>query len=503
MSMLLRNKKTQGEEQNWCIVLNPLQNEIDRKRVARKISEAFSLSTEEALDLVANTPIILLDNLTRAIAIKVKEYFHLTGAELMLTNDVLLKRKCYRTVWPEPPSLSFVNEWNPPKEAFSDSQALEAHEALREIRTLEGEEVDMPAEPEEPVGEMTVLLNSERTQLLEEVDRWMKECLAAREEVSHLSQELGKIRKELETKRAAADKGALLGEREKEVRELRALLANADERYEGLKEESRDARFILEEKISNLEAELDHEKQKATEQIERIKALENLKGGLERTLSEHNEKLAVASDKYAALARKFDALQLAFEEQKGLRGLAEERQKEVEASQLRLIRELESRSQEIRQIEFNTRELERKYQELQESTTQREKMLEANLKHLEMRERELESARRQLREINQQTEQREALQRRTHLAGQLVEKEVRLKTLVKEQEKIESEIREREESMRKILAEQEQTEKDIIESKQAQRHLLEQNKKDRSLRSKWAPRGEEPPSQQEFSTPHS
>ena len=106
--MLLGNKKNQENEQNWCLVLNPLPSEIDKRKVAHKISEVFSLSLEEATDLVSNTPIILLDNLTRPMAVKVKDYFRSTGAEMFLTNDVFLKRKCYRTVWPEPPNLSFL-----------------------------------------------------------------------------------------------------------------------------------------------------------------------------------------------------------------------------------------------------------------------------------------------------------------------------------------------------------------------------------------------------------
>ena len=122
--MLLGNKKKQGEEQNWCIVLNPLRNEIDKKRVARAISDVFSLSTEEAVDLVSNTPIILLDNLTRNVAAKVKEYFRSAGAEIVLTNDIFYKRKCYRTVWPEPPNLSFLHNWDPMKAPVQKEEIL-------------------------------------------------------------------------------------------------------------------------------------------------------------------------------------------------------------------------------------------------------------------------------------------------------------------------------------------------------------------------------------------
>src|SRR5687767_8826326 len=99
--MLLRNRKTQKDEQNWCIILSPLRNEIDKKKVSQKITEVFSLTPDEATDLVANTPIILLDNLSHSIATKLRDFFKTAGADLVLTNDVFQKRKCYRTVWPE------------------------------------------------------------------------------------------------------------------------------------------------------------------------------------------------------------------------------------------------------------------------------------------------------------------------------------------------------------------------------------------------------------------
>src|SRR3989338_563068 len=141
MKMLLRNRKTQGEEKNWSIILNPLHNEIDKRRVIKKISEAFTLSVEEAADLVANTPIILLDNLSREQAVQVKRYFQAAGAEIMLTNDTFLKRKCYRTVWPEPPSLSFLHGIEDLQGLTSmQDQPLGADDALHEIQSDSGQD---------------------------------------------------------------------------------------------------------------------------------------------------------------------------------------------------------------------------------------------------------------------------------------------------------------------------------------------------------------------------
>ena len=161
------------------------------------------------------------------------------------------------------------------------------------------------------------------------------------------------------------------------------------------------------------------------------------------------------------------------EEERNVREKVEQRLKDLEKSHLRLIQELETRSQEAHQWEMKSMDLEKRMNEFAETAQNQEKILQANYRQLEMREKELENARRQLRDINAQMEQRDAIQRRTRLAGELTEKETRLKGLVHDQEKIEAEIREKEEVIRKILSEQEKVEKDIIESKQAQRHLSE------------------------------
>ena len=565
MSMLLGNKKTQGDEQNWCIVLNPLRNELDKRRVARKITEIFSLSAEEASDLVVNTPIILLDNLSRSIAAKVKEHFHSTGAELILTNDVLLKRKCYRTVWPEPPNLSFLREWDRSKESAENHEVLAVDQALHAIRSMTPREEQDAHEPVSDTVPIPGLSSVERSQLLEEVDRWMKECVTAREESAKLSRELDRLKKELAAARQVPAANPLIGEREKDVQELRSLLTSTEEKYEGLlaeyrearklfedkvtlsaqetekgktrieeltaqiqalqkeklglhqtlqtlhqtlnettehyrqaKEESRQNRIPFEEKLASYAKEAEQEKARAVEATEKIKTLQRASETLERLVNERSEQLALWNERYEALSRKLGVTEEALAQERALRRKGEERQKDVEASQLRLIQELETKSQESRELEIRMRQLEKSFQELREGYANQEKLFEVNRRHLEVRERELESARRQLREVNVQAEQREVLQKRSQLANQLAEQEARLKILVKDQEKMEAEIREREEIMKKILSEQEIVEKEIMENKQTQRHLSEQAKlelakKDRSSRVKSnRPEGEAP-----------
>ena len=60
------------------------------------------------------------------------------GAEFVVTNDGLFKRRCYRTVWPEPPSLSFLfdlSDEDEEKIEKAEDEKLDQADALREIRS--------------------------------------------------------------------------------------------------------------------------------------------------------------------------------------------------------------------------------------------------------------------------------------------------------------------------------------------------------------------------------
>lgn len=789
--MLLGNKKSQENELNWCLVLNPLQSEIDKRKIARKISEIFSLSMEESLDLVANTPIILLDNLSRPIATKIKEYFRITGAELFLTNDIFIKRKCYRTVWPEPPNLSFLDKMESTTRTTQEQQILLGpDEALKEMRSFGGKNGGSSETGAFKIPQESSSLEVAR--LKKEIDLW-------RQKYEGQMQEMQRLQKMASgAERAGVNADSL----EKDVQKQKALLSKSEEKYESVKEEYREARLLFDEKITTASKEAQQWKERAEESIQRLRSIEQIKQDLERAIGQKMEEIAQWHTKHNQLSEKIQTLEASIKEEKSrsahiqdsqrganenqsanalfeeklrqagtdlenwknraetaekkteslsrekeflnqelnrqvteinhwrekhreltgrfdllksnqgdqkqieekftqkyseleatiktlehslkeareknvllekeirdenenlqeqlkkairhtaewesqakelsanaqllsqektfleekfdrqekevqgwqdkVKGLTEqlaqheqqvrelergraqfeevigqererfqrlqeayheeksrfeeknrhlaletetsrlhigelsrtlesvtqqrnelektsamlaqqfqelrekqkkqeqdflekeslfesrvasarheladlklrteelnEKNRTLEKNQIRLIQELETRSQKVQEVETRSADLEKAFRELHQSHESLEKMLQVNLKHLESREKELESARRQIRELHAQIEQREAVQRRTQLANILTEKEAALKNLVREQERVEAEIREREESMRKILAEQEKVEKEIIEGKQAQRHYLEQSKKDK------------------------
>lgn len=531
--MLLRNKKTHENEQNWCVVLNPLRNEIDKKRVAQRISQVFSLSPDEASDLVENTPIIILDNLTHSVAAKLREYFRSAGAETILTNDVFQKRKCYRTVWPEPPNLSFLHTWDPTKSSHKE-EILNPEDALHEMRSMAKESQQENVE----ITPVPVFQSKERENLLEEAERWRQECQTLREEYARLKAEMEKTHSGNFMENLSAPDEEWGNPKEKEIKEARLLLSHANEKYEVLKEEYREARRLYEEKIGLLSVENEQSRRKAGEMTESLRVLQAEKSSLQelvdkkerdlQTIDEHHqkaklsfqqknleageenirlkskvheleEKIAVFGKAKEALdetmnmqseqvrewREKYDALiprlllaEKKEMEEKALREKAENEKRDLERSQGSLSQDREAKEKEIQSWGLKCLDLDKQIVSLRESFVNQEGVLQATLRQLEMRERELENARRQVREINSQIEQREAVQKRIQLVNQLTEKEAHLKKLVGEQEQIETEIKNREEAMRRILSDQEKIEREIIEGKQAQRHLAEQAKRE-------------------------
>lgn len=551
--MLLRHKKTHGEEQNWCVILAPLKNDFDKKKVAHKISEIFSLSSEESSDLVSNTPIILLDNLTKNIALQVQDYFRGLGAEMKLTNDVLQKRKCYRTVWPDPPNLSFLHQWQPavtPSLGEDSTQALAPDQAVHEIRSI-----NIPQEFPAPTPVPTPLKFSDfsktdKERLSSETEKLRRECQLLRDQVRNYQEEI--LRAEDNARQARQQETQNVSqEKEKEMKELRILLSHAEEKYQVLHEEYREARGLYEDKIAQLAKEVEQwknrfqsgedllraaqaEKQtwadslaqkdallakmrdehaktaqdferkfqdalqqsdslglRVKEMSEKVSFLQRNKEQLETSVNEQSEKIALFSSKYQNLQAENEILKKRRDEELSLHEQTQQQRAELARKNEQLMIELETRCAEIKNFQLKTLELEKHFQEVQEAYQNQDQIFQANLKQLEYREKELESARKQLREINYQLEQRETTQRRTRIAAELTEKETYLKRLVSDQEKMEAEIRDREESIRRIIADQEKIEKEIMEGKQAQRHLAEIAKRDQRPRFKTGKDGDD------------
>lgn len=269
--MLTGTKKVQLVGQDWFVVLNPLKSELERNKIAREIANAFRLPVDEALDLVQNTPIILMDNLLYATALQVKQYFRSSQTDIVVSNDSFLKRRCYRTVWPTPPSLAFLHQVGTPTALSqkNETEKLDHGEAIQEIRSWvqsEGgasEQGDTRGPAKNSMGNQNN--RHFRSILEEEREKLLKESVGLKESGSQLRKALEKAQADAsEKERALQASEAGKKQKEKEAQELQALVSHAEEKYELLREEFRQTRQYFEGKLG---AE-DHKAEEWLKQIE-------------------------------------------------------------------------------------------------------------------------------------------------------------------------------------------------------------------------------------------
>ncbi len=493
--MLTGTKKVQPSGQDWFVVVNPLKSELERNKIAREIAKAFHLPADEALDLVANTPIILIDNLLYATALQVKQYFRNSQADIVVSNDGFLKRRCYRTVWPTPPNLAFLHqmESSAVPSQKNETEKLDHEEAIQEIRSwVQTEGVASERGERNPPKQGIPSQNNRhfRSILEEEREKLLKESVGLKESLGQLRKALEKAQGEVaEKEKAAQASDVAKKQREKEVQELQALVSHAEEKYELLREEFRQTRQYFEEKLGSQ----DHQSEELLKQLEERdlsqKELLREKQALLKSFHGVKNDFQRAKDEQEQARREWESQAAQFrrelENQKTLAdGLhakiqnLEEGKKIVQSSETRLTQELALETQQAKKWEQKSSEFEKEIRRLRGTFEDQQKAWQLRLAQLEARELDLENARQQIRQLHAELEQRETVQKKSQLHEQLTAKELRLKMVVKHQEKIESEIRDREEEMRKLLAEQETIEREVIEAKQAQRHLSERLKRE-------------------------
>lgn len=104
---MLWNKKKK-QDGNWALILNPVQSEIEKADLTQKLIEIVSFSMDEAAQLVDLTPLVLFDGVDVGKANDLKKYFEKQNIDVIISNDAALKKKCHKTIWPEPPDFGFL-----------------------------------------------------------------------------------------------------------------------------------------------------------------------------------------------------------------------------------------------------------------------------------------------------------------------------------------------------------------------------------------------------------
>ncbi|MDD5218499.1 MAG: hypothetical protein PHN49_09940 [Candidatus Omnitrophica bacterium] len=294
--LFINPEKLQTNDRNWAIViLKPLRTEI-RDRLTHCISDVFAMSSEEAKNVVANTPIILLDSLPQSTALKVKEHFRFTGAEMFLTNDTVVKSKCYRTIWPELPNLAFLHE----------NETVPAVE-VKEIKNVEAPAVPTPAKTEKPTliekaleqahlqtNAMFHAAASAETpsrKLGSDLEQWKAHYDTWKETFQGLSEQLERLRNERQTlEENVSSTQALIQEQQKEIQEQKALFASLTEIYRGLQADYQKGREEFEQHLSEFSDEVSAWKAKLKVLSEKVVDMDQLKHELESAYQGQKER---------------------------------------------------------------------------------------------------------------------------------------------------------------------------------------------------------------------
>jgi chromosome segregation ATPase len=123
--MLLRQKKNQ-KAKSWSVVLVSALRTPAKETLVKELTAIFPLSSSDAEDLLTSAPIVLIDELDLSVATEIKKRLESTVAEVMITQDSSVLRKCSRTVWPNRPDLSvFQRELETAPAIAEESQPTE------------------------------------------------------------------------------------------------------------------------------------------------------------------------------------------------------------------------------------------------------------------------------------------------------------------------------------------------------------------------------------------
>lgn len=508
--MLIGQKKPQNFEQNWFVVLNSTTNEIDKRKVAQKISEVFVLSFDEARDLVSNTPIILLDNLTKSIAVKLRDYFRPLGANMTLSNDSLYKRKCYRTIWPHQPNLNFLHTWKSEQPRPSDEQeVLDPDEALNEIRSLSETSVQQVNEVPEPLWPVPQETQARPTEtFIESTPPVQEEALRQKEvpafssghdsraDIQALERKFQEAEKRYgylqEEYRQARNlfEDKLLYVRE-ENQDLKRKLEGIQQDLHGLEKDKQKLQTQLQERTAidlrlyeekeiferqfeqrfkDLQLELESSKRVLDETQIQFRQYETVKAEMNVQILELGSQLNFWREKAASMATRLEETEQKIYEEKDLRSKLDEKIRQIQDQQTSALRSYEAKLGELSQNQLPLQDFAQTFSKLEQMMLMQGKVLENLLSRIERKEERVDRLERELSNGSHQTKVQVAEENLKQLSSRLQDKEILLKRLVTEQQNVEKEIQQREEALKGLLREQESVEKEILEVKQARHH---------------------------------
>ncbi|GEM_PF-5693535 len=449
--MLLGKKTRYTVGSDWAVILDRSTNEFSKNRAIDKLSEAFNLSIDEAKDLVENTPIILLDQLTLDLAERVKDYFAHSNIDCSLTNDTFTKRKCFRAIWPGQPDLSRL---------VGDIDSNGSETFMAAAKGIE-----------EELNDLTVDLQKENQMFQSELQdtESIQENSSAEINQKNINQmeEIVRLGFEEALNRAK--------------HENQTLIHKISELELNLKQSRQANELEIKSKIADLKTQLDHYRNEYTRAQTAAKFAQAEANQFQAEHIQTQKSLSQARSEMEDLKRMLSQMQ---SDSIQLKEETERIKTEIENRMHGQSVELEEWKRKANDWSVNYFKVIKENEFLRSNQSEELDSLRVRNQQLTT---QLEQAQRQIREFVGKFEQQELIQKRMRAASEMAEQESQLKTLVHKQRTLEEEIRIREEEMKKVLSEQETVERSIMNSKQAQKYLIEQSKlkeKNRTIRPK-------------------
>jgi len=92
--------------EDWGVVLQSVPSK-HKKEIVKHLEKIFQLDRADAEQILSNVPLILMDDISFWLAVRIKKFFQGLGAVVETTNHDVIKKNCLQVLWPQKPDLSF------------------------------------------------------------------------------------------------------------------------------------------------------------------------------------------------------------------------------------------------------------------------------------------------------------------------------------------------------------------------------------------------------------
>lgn len=297
--MSIKVPRADRSTNDWGVVFQSIPAR-HKNEVVKNLENIFGLEKNDARSILANAPLVFLDDLSFEIAVKIKTFFQKLGVVVDVTNHDIIKKNCSHVSWPQPPVLSFFfeegNESNaaseqadnktrasvgtllarrPPEEPAAPRETQKSRLFSPPTRTTHSFQVTAPLEKPAPL-EIDADLEQRAQEMAEKFGRLGEEKRAL--EALH-AETLKTVKNEYqqkldEEKRINGEISGTVQRLEQEIQKYEGLSRESDvlrSRIATLDEKNRQLETSLEEKVAALEL-LTREKEALDQKSGRIAA---------------------------------------------------------------------------------------------------------------------------------------------------------------------------------------------------------------------------------------